>query len=276
MNKIMDKNEIKKLEEEARKIRSILIDMCAQKEGGHHLGGGLSMIEVMTYLYGWKMNIQPEKIKNHDRDVFILSKGHGVLGFYPVLYNYGYIKKETLETYKMNDSYLIAHPIRKLEWGIESSNGSLGHGLSYATGIAYAKRLKGDKNNVYVLIGDGECNEGSIWESIMSATTNKLDNLYCIVDCNKFQSDGETDMIVNQDNLSERFRAFGFETFEVDGHSFESINHSFESKIDNKRPTAIIANTVKGKGIKRMENDNSWHHAAITESIYKEIKEELK
>ena len=275
MKRIMDNNEIKRLEKQAKEIRKILVEMCAKKEGGHHLGGGMSMIEIMTYLYGWKMNIKPESMKDLNRDIFILSKGHGVLGFYPVLYKYGYITREILDTYKMNESYLIAHPIKRIEWGIESSNGSLGHGLAYATGIAYAKKLKGDENSVYVLIGDGECNEGSIWESVMSAATNELNNLYCIVDCNKFQSDGETNIIVKQGNLSERFNAFGFETFEVDGHCFESINSSFEKKGDRKKPTAIIANTVKGKGVIRMENNNSWHHAAITESIYEEIKEEL-
>ena len=146
--------------------------------------------------------------------------------FYPVLNYYGYINDKTLESYKTKYSYLGSHPIKNLSLGIESSNGSLGHGLAYATGIAYGLKLKNMKASVYVVLGDGECNEGSVWESVMSAASNQLDNLYCIVDCNGFQSDGETKDIVNQGKLNEQFKHFGFQVRNIDGHNFQEIHNS--------------------------------------------------
>lgn len=264
-----------KLVEDTREIRRRILKLCVGKEGGHHLGGGLSMVEVITYLYGYKMNICPKRREDPNRDRFILSKGHGVLGFYPVLNYYGFIDDKGLNKYKTKDSYLGSHPIKNLSMGIESSNGSLGHGLGYGTGIAYGLKLRNIQASVYVVLGDGECNEGSVWESVMSAASNKLDNLYCIVDCNGMQSDGETKHIIGQDNLNEQFRDFGFNVRTINGHNFDEIHNSFINKEKNGKPLAILARTVKGKGISFMENNNTWHHGAMTEEIFNQAIEEL-
>lgn len=259
---------------DAKEIRKRILNLCVQKEGGHHLGGGLSMVDIITYLYGYKMNVSPKKCEDPCRDRFILSKGHGVLGFYPVLNYYGYIDDTTLKSYKTKYSYLGSHPIKNLSFGIESSNGSLGHGLAYGAGIAYGLKLKNIKASVYVVLGDGECNEGSVWESVMSAASNQLDNLYCIIDCNRFQSDGETSNIVNQDRLNEQFRDFGFDVRNINGHNFQEIDESL-TLAANEKPIAVIANTIKGKGISFMEQNNAWHHGALTEEIFNKAMEEL-
>lgn len=263
-----------RLVSDAREIRKKILKLCVQKEGGHHLGGGLSIVDIMTYLYGYKMNVRPENCEDPYRDRFILSKGHGVLGFYPVLNYYGYIDDITLESYKTKYSSLGSHPIKKLSIGIESSNGSLGHGLAYGAGIAYGLKLNNIKASVYVILGDGECNEGSIWESAMSAASNQLDNLHCIIDCNGFQSDGETKNILEQDKLAEQFKNFGFDMRNIDGHNFQEIHNSLTARESNK-PIAVLANTVKGKGISFMENNNAWHHGALTEEIFDRAMEEL-
>ena len=233
------------------------------------------MVDIMCYLYSQIIDIDAVKSKSVNRDRFILSKGHGVLGFYPVLHHYGLISQEILETYKKELSELISHPIRNLDNGIESSNGSLGHGLSYGTGIAYGLKVKKINAKVYVFIGDGECNEGSIWEAAMSASSLNLDNLTCILDCNRFQSDGMTKNIINQDNIGERWKSFGWNLFEIDGHSFTEIHKSFQKKTLTGKPKLILAKTIKGKGVDFMENDNNWHHGRLTESLYKDAIKSL-
>mgnify|MGYP001169363790 CR=1 FL=1 len=225
----MDNNEsflYEKLKSDALKIRLKILEMAFESGGGQHLGGGLSMVEIMCYVYSCLINVKSVKEKLNNRNRFILSKGHGVLGFYPVLHHYGVITSEVLQTYKQELSELISHPIRNLDHGIESSNGSLGHGLSYGAGIAYALKVKNISSQVYVLIGDGECNEGSIWEAAMSASTLKLDNLTCIIDYNGFQSDGLTTNIINQENLADRWNSFGWQVIEIDGHSIFGVRAS--------------------------------------------------
>lgn len=267
---------IDKLKSDAFQIRNKILEIAYKSGGGQHLGGGLSMVEIMCYLYSYVIDIKSVQSKAIDRNRFILSKGHGVLGFYPVLHHYGLISSEILQTYKHELSELIAHPIRNLDNGIESSNGSLGHGLSYGAGIAYALKVKKIDAQVFVLIGDGECNEGSIWEAAMAASSLKLDNLTCILDCNRFQSDGMTSNIINQENLSDRWRSFGWHLLEIDGHSFEEIDKSFQVKQSDHKPKLILAKTIKGKGVNFMENDNSWHHGRLTESLYLEAIQNLK
>ncbi len=265
-----------KLKSDALKVRLKILEMAFKSGGGQHLGGGLSMVEIMCYVYSYLINVNSVKEKLNDRNRFILSKGHGVLGFYPVLHHYGLITSEVLQTYKEELSELISHPIRNLENGIESSNGSLGHGLSYGAGIAYALKVKNINAKVYVLIGDGECNEGSIWEAAMSASSLKLHNLTCIVDCNGFQSDGMTSNIINQENLADRWSSFGWQVIEIDGHSFTEIERSFNFTQQIDKPKLILARTIKGKGIDFMENDNNWHHGRLTESLYQEAIKSLK
>ena len=273
MNKIRSSS-YEELSSDALKVRLKILELAHSSGGGQHLGGGLSMVEIMCYIYSKVIDIESVKSKLKERNRFILSKGHGVLGFYPVLHHYGLISKENLLTYKKELSELISHPIRNLDNGIESSNGSLGHGLSYGSGIAYALKLKKFNSKVYVLIGDGECNEGSIWEAAMSSSSLKLDNLTCIVDCNLFQSDGKTSNIINQENLAQRWESFGWHVIEIDGHSFSDIDHAFSLFQPNK-PKLILAKTVKGKGVDFMENDNSWHHGRLTESLYQEAIQKL-
>lgn len=267
--------EFEELKSDALIIRKKILELSFKSGGGQHLGGGLSMVEIMCYLYSKIIDVKAVKKKLFNRDRFILSKGHGVLGFYPVLNHYGLISDEILSTYKKELSELISHPIRNLDIGIESSNGSLGHGLSYGAGIAYGLKVKDINSKVFVFIGDGECNEGSIWEAAMSASSLKLNNLTCIVDNNGFQSDGETHTIINQDNLAERWNSFGWEVITIDGHSFAEIKKSFSLITSTNKPKLILAKTIKGKGVKFMENNNNWHHGRLTESSYLEAIENL-
>lgn len=272
-SKLFDKNA---LEKDALKIRKKIIQLSFSAGGGQHIGGGLSMVEIMCYLYGFKLNIHKENLKSNTRDRFILSKGHGVLGFYPILNHYGIISDELLSSYKKEGSELISHPIKNLDNGIESSNGSLGHGLSYGLGIAHGLKLQKNNSKVYVLIGDGECNEGSIWEAAMSASSLKIDNITLIIDYNKYQSDGPTSEIIDQHHLAERWRAFGWNVIEVDGHCYDSIHDGFSKGKKPNIPNLILANTIKGKGIDFMENNNEWHHGRLTENLFNKAIEALE
>ncbi|WP_269622655.1 transketolase [Prochlorococcus marinus] len=264
------------LKEDAYSVRKKILELSYKSGGGQHIGGGLSMVEIMCYLYGYRLNISPDNLTEIDRDRFILSKGHGVLGFYPILNHYGIINDETLNTYKQQDSELISHPIKNYNLGIESSNGSLGHGLSYGLGIAHGLKLKEINSKVFILMGDGECNEGSVWEAAMSASTLKIDNLILIIDFNKYQSDGKTQEIINQDQLAARWSSFGWNVIEVNGHDFLSIDNAFQNKMLIGSPNLILAHTIKGKGVDFMENNNSWHHGRLTENLFNEAINILK
>ena len=271
--KSITEKKINQLKQDSQIIREKIIQMAYKSGGGQHLGGGLSMVEIMSYLYGHYLNCSPQTKLDSDRDRFILSKGHGVLGFYPTLHYYGFISDKLIDSYKKEDSELISHPIMNLNNGIESSNGSLGHGLSFAIGIAKGLQLKGKKSKVCVLIGDGECNEGSIWEAAMSAVSLKLNNLTCIIDNNKLQSDGATKDIIDCSTLVDKWSAFGWETNEIDGHNFQEIDKSFIAS--SNLPKLILAHTVKGKGIAFMENNNAWHHGRLNEKLYNEAMQQL-
>jgi transketolase len=196
------------------------------------------------------------------------QEGHGVLGYFSALLVAGIISDEVYNTFQKNESDLIAHPVMNLDLGIESSNGSLGQGLSMAVGIAFAAKKTIADYKSYVLLGDGECNEGSVWEAVMLASQLKLDNLIAIIDCNKLQSDGSSEQIMNMDNFSLKFDAFGWDVHEINGHDISQIISAFTAdKVINK-PRVIVANTVKGKGISFMENNNEWHHNRLTKSNY--------
>ena len=255
------------LTKSTRDVRFQILNLAFSAGGGQHLGGGLSMVDIMVYLYGHLLNIDSIKTCSDSRDRFVLSKGHGVLGFYPVLHHFGLISDEILSSYKCFGSELISHPIKNLTFGIESSNGSLGHGLSYAAGIAHALNIRSKSSECIVLLGDGECNEGSVWEAAMSAVSLKLSNLTAIVDFNGFQSDGSTFDILDQGNLVDRWKSFGWNALEIDGHCLQSIHQAFQSRSSSK-PNVIIARTIKGKGIDFMESNNDWHHGILTQSLY--------
>lgn len=258
----------------AIEIRKDILKMAFDCKGPAHLGGALSIADILSVLYGKIMNFDPENPLWFDRDRFILSKGHGVLAFYAALHHAGFFSKETLSTFKVNGSDLIAHPVMNMDLGIESSNGSLGHGLSFSVGVALALKKKRKKSRVYVLLGDGECEEGSVWEAAMLASKLQLDNLVCIVDCNGLQSDGPVSRINTDEWLVKRWESFGWKTDLVDGHNVSQLIDSLSSPVD-QLPRVLVARTIKGKGISFMENNNAWHHNRLTEESFHSGMEEL-
>ena len=266
------------------KSRSIVIEKCIKcshemrrnaltmahmaGSNGAHLGAGLSIIEIMSTLYNGVMFYDLQNPFSPDRDRFILSKGHGALGYYTALSSAGIISEEQLFTFEKNGGDFPGQPRKNLDLGIEFSGGSLGLGLSYGVGMALAGKKRAMKYNVFVLVGDGEINEGSVWEAAMSAVHFELQNLTVIVDANGMQSDGKTTEIMSN-RLPEIWSGFGFNTVLVqDGHSIEELYDAFTSIFDNGMPKVIIANTVKGKGISFMENNNEWHHGVLNKEKY--------
>ena len=259
----------------ARRMRHRILDMSLRCEGPTHLGGGLSIVEIMAALYGSVMNYRPDEPTWPGRDRFILSKGHGGLGLYTALVEAGVIDEETFRSFKVDDSHLIAHPVMNLSLGIESSNGSLGQGLSLAVGLGWSARRKAMHHDVYVLLGDGECNEGSVWEAAMSAAQLRLGNVVALVDNNGFQSDGSTEDIISSAGLAERWRSFGWNVVQINGHDVAQLMHALKSPRPYDQPTCIVAKTVKGKGIDFMENNNEWHHNRLTQAMYEKALESL-
>jgi len=259
----------------ARAIRLEILKMAFDCKGPAHLGGGLSMIELMTSLYSNFLKYDTTNPSWEERDRFILSKGHGVLGYFPVLSHFGFFDEITLGTFKQNGSDLVAHPVWNQRLGIESSNGSLGHGLSMAAGISLASKIKKANFRTYVMLGDGECNEGSVWEAAMFAVHYELDSLTAIVDWNGFQSDGASSDVLRNTHLPLNWKGFGWNVIEIDGHSFEEINQAFNAAPIKGVPTIIIARTIKGKGVSFMENNNKWHHNRLTEEAYQQAVNEI-
>ena len=213
--------------------------------------------------------------KSEDRDRFILSKGHACLAYYAALCEIGFIKKEDLKTFEKNDSNLLGHPVRNINLGIEFSNGSLGMGLSLGIGVALSLKKKNKANNVFVIMGDGECNEGSVWEALMAAPNFNLDNLNLIIDKNNFQQTGDNKTIMDLGNLKNKVESFGWNTTEIDGHNISELYNYFK-KINNNKPNALIANTIKGKGFSFSENNNTWHHSVLSKELYDKALSEIK
>jgi transketolase len=262
----------------ARKVRLDIIDLAFRCDGPAHLGGALSIVEILAFLYGKEMKHSSKNPAWDNRDRFILSKGHGVLAFYSILYQSGYISREKLLSFKRDGGDLMAHPIMNLNLGIESSNGSLGHGLSMSVGIAWALKKKQLSSRVFTILGDGECDEGSVWEAAMSATRFQLNNLVAFIDCNGFQSDGVIGNSNSASIMELKWKAQGWDTFIIDGHSFEELNTAINSqsnRVPSLKPKAIIACTKKGKGVSFMENDNAWHHNRLTSTIYERARSEI-
>ena len=244
------------------------------KSLGGHFGGSLSAVEILAALYGGVMTFDPANPADERRDRFIFSKGHGVMAQYAALKQLGLLTEDQLLAYKKTDSVTSAHPSMNPALGIEFSSGSLGQGLSQGVGVALALRLKGnDSSRVFVLLGDGECDEGSIWEAAMSAASYKLGNLVAIVDKNGLQYDGDTEEVLALDDLSAKWRAFGWEAADVDGHDVAALVAALGTK--SGRPLAVIAHTVKGKGVSFMENAAQWHHAILTQKFYDQAMDEL-
>jgi transketolase len=234
------------------------------------------MVELLTTLFGEVLTHRPHEPEWEGRDIFILSKGHTVLGLLAVLYRQGYFSAEKLATYLTNGSDFIAHPVKKPSLGIESSNGSLGQGLSYGMGMALGMRRRHQDRRVYVMLGDGECNEGSVWESAATAAELGLGNLTAIVDENGLRNDGPNFTYSGRVVLANVWRAFGWNVIEVDGHDHDAILAAFqEARRCSDAPTAIIARTIKGRGVPFMENNNDWHHNRITANLYEECVKAL-
>lgn len=255
-------------------IRRLIVETAANCGESAHLGGSLSMVELLNILFGFFLRHRPENPKWEERDIFILSKGHAVLGYLAVLHAYGYFDREKLATFQSNGSDLIAHPVKKLELGIESSNGSLGQGLSFGLGVAIGMRKRGQSHRrVFVMLGDGECNEGSVWESAALAAELGVSNLVAIVDENHHRNDGVNTLYKSDSGavLADVWRAFGWNVIEVDGHDTTAVSKGYADALaEPSRPSVLVAKTVKGKGIDFMEDNNDWHHNRITPKVLSE------
>ena len=273
----MKEEQVLEVRQLANSIRKdiIRIGYLAEKKGAH-FGGSLSMAEVLATLYSFFVTYNLEDLENRDR--LILSKGHAALALYCALFERGLLSKKMLENFEQNGSDIVAHSKKDLQKGIEFSGGSLGLGLSYAVGVAYACRKKGLKNRVFVIVGDGELNEGITWEALMFAAHNHLNNLTIIVDHNHLQADGFIEDVMNTSPLEEKCISFGFDTDVVDGHSVPDLFEAFAKKTEDS-PRAIIAETIKGKGVSFIENKVKWHHGSLNEQRYlkalKELEEEV-
>ena len=269
----MDKLKLMKTANEIRK--GIVTSVHSAKAG--HPGGSLSAAEIFTYLYFEELNVDPEDPKKPDRDRFVLSKGHTAPGLYAALAERGFFPKEDLVTLRHTGSYLQGHPDMKCRPGVDMSSGSLGQGISAAVGMAIAAKLSGDDYRVYTLLGDGEIQEGQVWEAAMLAAHRKLDNLVVIVDNNNLQIDGRIDEVNSPYPIDKKFEAFNFHVINIDGNDFEQIEAAFkEARTVKGRPTAIIAKTVKGKGVSFMENEASWHGKAPNDEQFKVAMEDLE
>lgn len=255
----MEVSELKQIANEVRK--GIITAVHSAKSG--HPGGSLSAADIMTYLYFEEMNVDPEEPEKADRDRFVLSKGHVAPALYSTLAQRGYFPKEDLVQLRKTGSYLQGHPDMKGTAGVDMSSGSLGQGISIAVGMALSAGLSGESYSVYTLLGDGEIQEGQVWEAAMFAGFRKLDNLVVIVDNNNLQIDGPVDEVCSPYPIDEKFKAFNFHVINVDAHDFTGLAHAFEEARNTKgQPTAIIAKSIKGKGVSFMENNVKWHGSA--------------
>ena len=272
----MTSSEKKQLQITACKVRMGVIESTHGAKAGHP-GGSLSAAEVFTYLYFKEMNIDPANPKWEDRDRFVLSKGHTAPGLYSTLALRGYFPVEDLPTLRHIDSYLQGHPNMNTVPGVDMSTGSLGQGISAAVGMAIAAKYQGKENRVYSLLGDGEIQEGQVWEACMAASHYKLDNFCIIVDNNGLQIDGNVQDVMSPYPIVDKLLAFGFNVHAVDGHDLDALEKAFQNARKVKgQPTAIVMSTVKGKGVSYMENDAGWHGKAPNDAEYEQAMNELK
>lgn len=265
----------KGLNEIANVIRKDIVSMICKSKSGHP-GGSLSAVEILTALYFDQMNIDPTNPKMEDRDRFVLSKGHAAPALYATLSERGYFNKEELNHLRQIGSMLQGHPDMKKIPGVEMSTGSLGQGFSVACGMAMAAKLDNAPWNVYALLGDGEVQEGIIWEAAMSAAHYKLDNMIAFLDYNGLQIDGDVESVMNINPIEDKFKTFGWNVITIDGHDFDQIFAALDMAKDTvDKPTMIIAKTIKGKGVSFMENQASWHGSAPSEEQLQQALSEL-
>ena len=265
------------LQKTANEVRKGIVTAVHSAKAGHP-GGSLSAADIFTYLYFEEMNIDPKNPKKEDRDRFVLSKGHTAPGLYSALAQRGYFPVEDLKTLRHLGSYLQGHPDMKHIPGVDMSSGSLGQGISAAAGMALSAKLSGDSYRVYTLLGDGEIQEGQVWEASMFAGHRKLDNLVVMVDNNGLQIDGKIEDVCSPYPIGDKFKAFNFHVIEnVDAHDFDAIRAAFEeAKATKGMPTAIIFKSVKGKGVSFMENNAGWHGKAPNDEEYETAMAELE
>jgi transketolase len=264
-----------RLQEIARQVRLDIVEML-YRAGSGHLGGSLSATDILVALFFAEMRLRPGEPCWPPRDRFILSKGHGAPALYAVLSRLGYFPREELGTLRQFGSILQGHPDSACTPGVEIPTGSLGQGLSIANGLALATRLNGSASRIYLLLGDGEIQEGQIWEAAMSAAHYKLDNLTAIVDRNRLQIDGRTAEVMSLEPLAEKWRAFGWHTLEVDGHNIPQLLEAFKScRAITGKPSVIIAHTVKGKGVSIFEDKAKYHGVAPNDEEYRQALQEL-
>ncbi len=271
----MDNSLRHELEVFATKERMLILEGIFNAKAGHP-GGSLSIAELMAYLYNVEMRVDASNPKWEDRDRFVLSKGHAAPALYATLALKGFFPVEDIKTLRKSDSYLQGHPSMKCVPGVDMSTGSLGQGISTAVGMALAAKLDNKDTRVYTILGDGEIEEGQVWEAAMFANAKKLDNLVVIVDNNNLQIDGTVEEVNSPYPIPEKFVAFGFNTLEIDGNNLDEIADALENAKNCKgKPTAIVARTVKGKGVSYMENQVNWHGAAPNEELYNTAVAEL-
>lgn len=267
--------DIKQLQEKAKEVRKGIIEAVYSNKSGHP-GGSLSIADIMTVLYFNQMNIDEKNPKWEDRDRLVLSKGHCSPALYSCLANRGFFDVEKLKTFRNINSNLQGHPDMNKVPGVDISSGSLGQGLSCANGMAIAGKMDNKNYRVYCILGDGEIEEGQVWEAAMASNKYKLDNLCVIVDNNNLQIDGTIEEVMSSYPIDEKFKSFGFQEINIDGHNIQEIIDAFDvAKNVKDKPTCIIAKTIKGKGVSYMENDVKWHGIAPNEEQYQLAMKEL-
>lgn len=271
--KITDVEELKKI---ANQVRIDIVNMVYEAKSGHP-GGSLSIADILTVLYFNQMNIDEKNPKSAQRDRFVLSKGHCAPALYSILIEKGYVPREELKKFRSVEGILQGHPDMNKVPGVDMTTGSLGQGLSVANGMALASKMEHEGYRVYCMLGDGEIEEGQVWEAAMTSNKYKLDNLCAIVDYNGLQIDGKVTEVKGLDDLEGKFKSFGFNTIVIDGNNIEQIIDGFNSaKLCKGKPSVIIAKTIKGKGVSFMENKAEWHGKAPNEEEYNQAMEELK
>ena len=269
----MDK---KQLQITACKVRMGILTGTHSAKAGHP-GGSLSAADLFTYLYFQELNVDPANPKWEDRDRFVLSKGHTAPGLYAALAHRGFFPVEDLTTLRHIDSYLQGHPNMNSVPGVDMSTGSLGQGISCAVGMAMGLKHQGKSARVYTLLGDGEIQEGQVWEACMAASHYKLDNLVVIVDNNGLQIDGDVAKVMSPYPIADKLEAFGFHTIAIDGHDFDQMEKAFaEARTVKGKPTAIVMKTIKGKGVSFMENNAGWHGKAPNDAEYAQAMDEIQ
>lgn len=268
-------DEMQQLKDIAQQLRRDALTALYHAGSGHP-GGSLSAAEIMSVLYFKEMNIRPEQPDWADRDRFVMSKGHACPIYYAALARRGYFAPELLNTLRKPDSILQGHPVMGKTPGVDMSTGSLGQGLSAAAGMALYAKKNQKTFHVYCLLGDGECQEGQIWEAVMSAAHFGLNGLTALLDANHLQIDGAVDDVMNIYPVGEKFRAFGWEVLEVDGHSVEQLFHALELARHGEKPTLILCHTTKGKGVSLMENKAEWHGKTVTRDVLELALDQLK